>query len=226
MTRVKDATDALAELCLEAAPGTLLGGEEALLGKLGVSRPTLRQAAKILESDRLLKVRRGTRGGFYADRPDAADVIRGPARYLRLNGATIADVHTVTRLIAEQVAAWAAACTDPAPRAELSAFAARIEEADTVQAMIRSETDLARLLARMSGNPAAELFTEIGYTFGRDEHHLHFYQSADDRLQARDLQRKLCKAVLDGDAEVAVVMIRRRADMISDWLDRDLGRPS
>jgi DNA-binding FadR family transcriptional regulator len=222
MSRVKDVANALAELSLGAMPGAHLGGEEELLGRLGVSRPTLRQAAKIVEADRLLQVRRGTRGGFYADRPDAADVIRAPARYLRLNGATIADVHSVTRLIVEQVALQAAACTDPAPRDELAAFRDRIDSADSVQAMIRSETELARLLARMSGNPAAELFIEIGYTFGREEHHLHFYQSPADRTQARELQRKLCDAVLTGDAEVAVLMIRRRSDLITGWLARDL----
>ncbi|MFL0413668.1 FadR/GntR family transcriptional regulator [Sphingomonas sp. 179-A 2A2 NHS] len=222
MTRVRDAAHALAELSLEAFPGAHLGGEDELLDRLGVSRPTLRQAAKIVEADRLLQVRRGTRGGFFAARPDAADVIRAPARYLRLNGATIADVHSVTRLIAEQVAALAAACTDPAPLAELAAFRDRIEAADSVPAMIRSETELARLLARMSGNPAAELFIEIGYTFGREEHHLHFYQSDEDRAQARSLQRKLCDAVLAGDAEVARLMIRRRADLIAGWLARDL----
>lgn len=221
MTLVKDTADVLAELSLESSPGDHLGAEDELIERLGVSRPTLRQAAKIVESDRLLQVRRGIRGGFYASRPDAADVIRAPARYLRLNGATIADVHAVTRLIAEEVAVLAARSTDPAPREELAAFRARIDQADAVAAMIRSETELARLLARMSGNPAAELFIEIGYTFGREEHHLRFYQSAEDRARARGLQRDLVDAVLAGDAEIARLMIRRRADLITGWLVRD-----
>ncbi len=90
-----------------ARPRDYLGAEDELLAKLSVSRPTLRQAAKIVESDRLISVRRGIKGGFYATRPNAADAIKALARYLRLNGATIADVFAVTKLVAEEAGALA-----------------------------------------------------------------------------------------------------------------------
>ena len=37
--------------------GALLGGEEVLQRQLGISRPTLRQAARVLEREGLLRVR-------------------------------------------------------------------------------------------------------------------------------------------------------------------------
>jgi GntR family transcriptional regulator, transcriptional repressor for pyruvate dehydrogenase complex len=211
----------LADLSLAAQAGDYLGAEDDLLARLCVSRPTLRQAARILESDRLVSVRRGTKGGFYAARPEAADVIRAPARYLRFNGATVADVHAATKSISEEVGALAARSTDAALRVRLEAFRGAIDANDSVSSIINAEAMLARLLAEMSGNPAARLFIEISYTFGRDEHHLHFYQHAGDRVRARQLQRGLCDAVLAHDAEIARLMMQRRSAMITEWLARE-----
>jgi DNA-binding FadR family transcriptional regulator len=175
----------------------------------------------MVESDRLIAVRRGAKGGFYATRPNAADVIRAPARYLRLNGATIADVHAVTTVIAEATAAAAARSQDPALRDRLAAFRKGIDANDTVGDIIRAESELARLLADMSGNPAARLFLEISHTFGRNEHQLRFYQSAEDRGRARVLQQGVCDAVLAGDSDIARLMMQRRSALIGEWLARE-----
>jgi GntR family transcriptional repressor for pyruvate dehydrogenase complex len=214
---------ALAALSLATRAGDFLGAEDEVLAQLGVSRPTLRQAAKIVENERLISVRRGTKGGLYAARPDAADVLQAPVRYLKLKGATVADVHAATRSISEMVGAAAACCKDQALRAQLCAFRDRIDDQGTVAELIRAETELARLLAQMSGNPAAQLFIEISYTFGREEHDLNFYQSAEDRQRARSLLRGLCDAVLAGDADVARLMMQRRSAMIGEWLARGEG---
>lgn len=218
---VSRTASALVELSLTAAAGDHLGAEADLLKRLDVSRPTLRQAAKIVESDRMITVRRGTNGGFFAARPDASDVIRAPARYLRLQGATIADVHAVTKLIAEGVVVAAAFSVDTGLRERVADFRDRIDGNDTVSNLIHAETELARLLAMMSGNPAAQLFIEIGYTFGRDDRQLHFYQTAADRERARTLQRALCDAVLARDPEVGRLMMQRRSAMIGEWLVRE-----
>jgi DNA-binding FadR family transcriptional regulator len=218
---VNRAVSLLADRSLAASPGHFLGREDALLAELGISRPTLRQAARILESEHLVAVRRGARGGFFAQRPQAGDVIRAPARFLRLNGATVADVHAATKSIAEEVGALAARCNDPELRGRLDAFRDSIDANDSPGLVIAAETALARLLAEMSGNPAAKLFIEIGYTFGRDEHHLHFYQSAEDRARARALQRGVCDAVLAHDSEVARLMMQRRSALVAEWLARE-----
>lgn len=219
-TRVAQTAESLVALSRNATAGTYLGAEDELLQRLGVSRPTLRQAAKIVESDKMIAVRRGSKGGIYATRPEAADVIRAPAHYLRLNGATVADVHAVTRRIAEDMGAAAALCTNPALRDRLTAFRAMIDANDTPAALVDAETKLARLLAEMSGNPATMLFIEIGYTFGRGVHDMHFYATVDDRKRARTLQRGLCDAVMVHDAEIARLMMQRRSAMISEWLAR------
>ncbi len=219
-TLVARTARALADLSQASECGAYLGAEDDLLGKLGVSRPTLRQAAKIVESDRLISVRRGVRGGFYAERPNAADSIRALARYLRLNGATLADVAVVTRAVAEEAGALAATRGSVEQRERLQKFVEGIDANDSKIDLINAETMLGRLLAEMSGNAAIQLFMEIGYTFGMEEQGLDLYATPEDRAETRAMQHNLCKAILSGDADIARVMMHRRGKMIAGWLDR------
>jgi GntR family transcriptional regulator, transcriptional repressor for pyruvate dehydrogenase complex len=212
----------LGALSLTVERGAHLGAEDDLLARFGVSRPTLRQAAKLAENDRLISVRRGIRGGFYAERPDASDAIRMLARFLRLQGATMAQVLSVNRLVAEEAAILAARCQDLELRRALAAFVATIDGNDTPAAMIRGETELARILAKMSGNPAIGVVMEIGYTFGMEERSKRFYTGSDDRARAQKLQHDLCRSILLRDADVARIMMQRRSAMILEWLNIEI----
>jgi DNA-binding FadR family transcriptional regulator len=209
----------LAKLSMAHEDGAFIGAEDELLARLGISRPTLRQAAKIAENDRLITVRRGIRGGFYASRPDADDAIRTLARFLRLRGATLLDIMAVSRLVAEEAAALACRCTDEVLCGKLAQFAATIDEADSASAMIVAESRIARLLASMSGNPAIELVMAIGYSFGMEEQGTSLYQSPEQREVARKLQHGLCQAILDRDADIARLIMRRRSATLAEWLD-------
>lgn len=220
-TLVEETVKLLTQISLESEVGAYLGTEDDLLPRLQVSRPTLRQAAKLLANDKLISVRRGIKGGFYADRPNAADSIKALAQYLRLNGATISDVLAVTKLTAEEAGALAAANNDPDLRARLVAFQAAIDDNETSAEMVRSEGYLVRLLAEMSGNPALQVVMEIGYSFGMDEHGVRFYATEKDRERARVLQRALCDAILAGDTDIARLMMRRRSAMIESWLENE-----
>jgi GntR family transcriptional regulator, transcriptional repressor for pyruvate dehydrogenase complex len=224
-TRVDHAARQLTQLSLEAEGGGYLGSEDDLLKRFGVSRPTLRQAAKMVANDRLISVRRGPRGGLYADRPNAADSVRAAARYLRLNGATLHDVFVVGSLIAEQAVALAARCTDPKLRAELATFAKRVPGYKSPGEIVRAENTLITLLTRMSGNPAIELVMAIGYTFGMEEQRVRFYGAPEDRAKARELQIALCKAVLDGDEDIARLLMRRRSALLEEWFAQAGAKP-
>ena len=217
-TLVERTAKGLAELSMALEPGSYIGSEADLLDRFKVSRPTLRQAAKMVANDRLISVRRGTNGGFYSDRPDARDSVRALARYLRLNGARLEHVIAVTRLISEQIGELAAGCTDDLLRDELRAFAAAIDRADTPAQLVQSENRLVSLLARMTGNPAMELVLAIGFSFGMDEQQGLFFRSEHDRKRMRDLQHALCRAVLEGDADIARLLMRRRGQLFAEWL--------
>lgn len=220
--RVTQIAKVLCERSLSATEGEFLGSESELLQQLDVSRPTFRQAVKIVESDCLIAVRKGQGGGIFAGRPSAADAIRTPARYLRLNGATLADIHQSVTSLEPTVARLAAACQDTDLLCQFTEFREELSKRDPeheqpVQ-VILDETTLARLISKMSGNPMLELFMEIGHTFGREERNVKLFQTAEDRQAARRLQLSLSAAILEHDGDIASLMSERRAAMIKRWL--------
>jgi DNA-binding FadR family transcriptional regulator len=77
----------------ELAEGVALPPEAALMEQFGVSRPTLREAFRILESERLIEVRRGARGGARVHTPDIAVAARYAGLVLESRGTTLADVY-------------------------------------------------------------------------------------------------------------------------------------
>lgn len=224
-TLVERTAKELTELSLAAQPGDYIGSEADLLDRFKVSRPTLRQAAKMVANDRLISVRRGTHGGFYSDRPDARDSVRAVARYLRLNGGRLEHVVAVTGAISEQIGDGAARCTDEGLRAELADFASRIDEAELPGDLVRSENELVSLLARMTGNPAMELVLAIGFSFGMDEEQVRFFRQPEDRRKMRELQHALCRAVLAGDREIARLLMKRRSQVFHEWMSEFADRP-
>jgi GntR family transcriptional regulator, transcriptional repressor for pyruvate dehydrogenase complex len=89
-------------------PGQTLPPEPFLLQTLGVGRPALREALRILEVEGLLSVRRGNRGGAVIETPKLATAARASGLYLQANGTRIDDIYEA-RLILEPAAAGRAA---------------------------------------------------------------------------------------------------------------------
>ena len=84
----------------ELHPGETLPAESQLMEQYGVSRPTLREAFRILEAESLISVRRGSRGGARVVAPDASVAARYVGLLLQIGGATINDVYEA-RMISE-----------------------------------------------------------------------------------------------------------------------------
>jgi DNA-binding FadR family transcriptional regulator len=64
----------LRAMSLSLSTGEMLGSEEKLIEQVGVSRVTLRQAARLLEREGVLQVRRGANGGYFSARPDTQTI--------------------------------------------------------------------------------------------------------------------------------------------------------
>jgi GntR family transcriptional regulator, transcriptional repressor for pyruvate dehydrogenase complex len=88
----------------ELRAGSRLPPEAELQLQFGVSRPTLREAFRILEAESLLSVRRGARGGAQVVTPDRSVAARHVGNLLQVSGATIAEVYEA-RLAIEPTAA-------------------------------------------------------------------------------------------------------------------------
>ncbi|WP_244892355.1 FadR/GntR family transcriptional regulator [Nocardia arizonensis] len=84
-------------------PGDTLPPELVLGSQFGVSRPTLREAFRILENESLIVVRRGSRGGVQVSSPDPAVAARHVGLLLQMSGTTLADVYEA-RMVLEPAA--------------------------------------------------------------------------------------------------------------------------
>ena len=76
-----------------------LPNESELMRHYEVSRPTVREALRILESESLIAVKRGANGGAKVQRPDVAVTARHAALWLRTQQTPLADVFEARRVI-------------------------------------------------------------------------------------------------------------------------------
>jgi GntR family transcriptional repressor for pyruvate dehydrogenase complex len=76
-----------------------LPSEAELCEQFGVSRPTIREAMRILESESLIRVSRGTRGGARIIAPSERNVARYVGRYLQYAQVPIVDIHRANMAI-------------------------------------------------------------------------------------------------------------------------------
>ena len=85
-------------------PGDTLPSEIQLMEQFGVSRPTLREAFRILEAEALINIRRGSRGGAQVTAPDLSVAARYVGLLLQIQGTTLDDVYEA-RMVAEPACA-------------------------------------------------------------------------------------------------------------------------
>ncbi|HLG66808.1 MAG TPA: FCD domain-containing protein [Acidimicrobiales bacterium] len=222
-TAVEVAADALRDAVLARGDGERLGSEEDLLERIGVSRPTLRQAARLLESEELLVVRRGVNGGLFARRPSTDAVARMASVYLRAEGTTVVDLARSWFLLLEQSARLAAEHPDEAVRRRLSERAADLEAAIRASGQSPGSAvvhTFALDLADASGSSTLRLFVRVLSTVIAG-------LAPDVRAVGRvpelhvDVLANLAQvatAVETGDSEWAARAMRRHAEPMMKWL--------
>jgi DNA-binding FadR family transcriptional regulator len=84
--------------------GDFLPPEGQLLASLGISRPTLREAFRILEAENLISVLRGSRSGARVHLPRVETVSRFAGFVLQAQGTTVADIYEARLAIEPYVA--------------------------------------------------------------------------------------------------------------------------
>ncbi|XVQ14574.1 FadR/GntR family transcriptional regulator [Spirillospora sp. CA-255316] len=92
----------------ELGEGDSLGREPELVERFGVSRPSLREALRILEAEGLITIVRGVRGGVVVHEPHERIAARSAALVLQANEVPLSDVFEAGALL-EPLAAKAIA---------------------------------------------------------------------------------------------------------------------
>lgn len=88
----------------ELREGDALPSESVLMDRFGVSRPTLREAFRILEAECLINIRRGARGGARVQVPVPAAAARYASTILQYQSTTLTDVYETRTLLESQAA--------------------------------------------------------------------------------------------------------------------------
>lgn len=92
----------------ELKEGDALPPESVLMEQFGISRPTLREAFRVLEAESLITIRRGSRGGARIRTPSQEVAAHHAGLLLQMRGATLGDVFRARLLIEPPAAAMLA----------------------------------------------------------------------------------------------------------------------
>lgn len=106
----------------ELTEGDALPPEAELMEEFGVSRPTLREAFRVLESESLISIRRGSRGGARVHAPSTEVAARHAGLLLQYRGASVADVYAARLIIEPPLARLLAANGTKKAKAQLRAI--------------------------------------------------------------------------------------------------------
>jgi GntR family transcriptional repressor for pyruvate dehydrogenase complex len=110
----------------ELSEGESLGHEPELVERFGVSRPSLREALRILEAKGLISVVRGRGGGVIVHEPDERMTAHTAALVLQARNVSLADVHEARSLL--ELAAVRVVASSRSRRSAVSELQQRIDE--------------------------------------------------------------------------------------------------
>lgn len=162
---VHQSAEKLRDMLFAVPAGTRLGALPELARKLGVGIVTVQQAARILEHEGLLEVRRGPGGGYYGTRPDDAALERAIAAYMRVHPASFEEAADITSLLFNELVPAAAACADDRLRETLRVLAATIDACNSEAERWTFEEAFQDLLFRMVQRPLFEVLTRVTLRF-------------------------------------------------------------
>jgi len=145
----------------EIAEGTMLPAEAELMQQFGVSRPTLREALRVLESESLIEVLRGVRGGAQVTRPQRETLARYAGLILEYDGVTIKDVYDAR--VALETPLVIQLATDRKPRviAQLESIVDQEAELQPGAAAVDQLTAFHAAITRLSGNKTLQMISEM-----------------------------------------------------------------
>jgi GntR family transcriptional repressor for pyruvate dehydrogenase complex len=149
-------------------PGDFLGREEDLAGEFGVSRPTLREALKLLASGNLIRANKGPGGGIFvahtADQgvrhslSDAVDMM------LETGAVSLEELLDARTLLEVPLAGLAALqAGEPTVERLRAAHAAEVAADGDIDAIHVADTEFHRAIAAAAGNRMALALT--GWVF-------------------------------------------------------------
>ena len=153
-------------------PGDQLHPENVLQTEFAISRPTLREALRLLESESLITIGRGKHGGARVSSVDLGALASQVGVFLQIEGTTLEDVWLARTIIEPPAAGLLAALRNPAALAGLEANIAAAREASQHDLMRYADlsAEFSWLLTRHCGNQTLHLLAALIFDIIRRQH--------------------------------------------------------
>lgn len=174
----------------ELSDGDMIPPEAHLIAEFEVSRPTIREAVRILESEGLVAVARGARGGCRVSAPNYSMVARAAGIALQAKGVTIGDLYEMRTMIEPPAARLVA------ERNSVAAVPVLREHIEQEKKLMgdRPNTAIAiaefhRLMIEFAGNETMNMMWQALY--GLVAEHLQLAQRREPILEPTAMERRL-----------------------------------
>jgi DNA-binding FadR family transcriptional regulator len=187
------------ELVLAQPPDAMLGSLAEVAKLLDVGTVTVQQAARVLEHEGLLAVRRGPGGGYFGKRPDALALERALATYLRARHADNYEALEMMTLLDCELMPAAAQCADAQRLHELRELKGRVDLCASGEERISFEDDLHAILFKMVNRPLIELLARVSMRFYRSGPIPQIFDGADGLRAWRLWRHQIIDAILAND---------------------------
>jgi DNA-binding FadR family transcriptional regulator len=213
----------------ELHEGDALASETALMSQFAISRPTLREAFRILESEQLISIRRGVHGGARVHAPDPDVAARYVSLILQFQGVTMADVHEARTVLEPSAAGRLAARPDHAAMARrLQEYLDTTAGSDDLGRVVEIHAGFQRLVVELAGNRTVSLLSRMLQSLHADatRQYVREHEPALTEQKRRRAERahlRLVELVRAGDAERAEAVWRRHLTEIGRVLARGTG---
>lgn len=143
--------------------GDRLPPETELMAHFKISRPTLREAVRVLEAERLVEVRRGSREGARICVPGAEIVARPAGLLLELSGATLSDVMAARASIEPPAARMLAVSGTLSAHRQFVQLVAGLPAAYEAGELAKTSAHLHRRMVELSGNATLGIIAGMLY---------------------------------------------------------------
>ena len=208
--------------------GDSLPSESDLMLKYGVSRPTLREALRLLEAESLVTMRRGPRGGAQIRTPDIGVAARYTGLLLQCQGTSLDDIYDARTIIEPACCRMLASQRDPEA---IKVLAAIIEEEQTLldrpELFNVAASRLHAAIVNLAGNQTLAAFAGMIYSIIEAQHSAAAVLSIvdpDDALKARRRALRahnvLLSLVTEGQADEAAAFWHKHMKAVQEGLNK------
>lgn len=208
----------LKAIIIAQEPGNLIGSLPSLAKDLGVGLVTIQQAARVLEHEGFLKVRRGNSGGYYGSRPDAAALGRAMAGFLQIDRSHEQEaIRIMTLLDCDLMPAAALSANEPL-RDRLRDLAPLIDDRESPEQRGAFEEEMQNILYSMVDRPLMEMLARVTMQHSAMSARVPIYTGADGVARWKRERHSIIDAILRRDPGLARFEAQRRREDILERL--------